>query len=206
MLLDVASGAIHTFKTLTTPARAGRGRARGLATSYSPSTASPETQSRSAVHGTTLITNALIEREGAVTGSSPRAASVTCSRCARRCVTTSTTCSSPSRASRPAPAPARGRTSASMARERCSQRWTAESLRRSRQIFEEAGVDLDRGVFPSFLHEPRHERLAGAWLREHMPAVSMSLSCRGRTRDPRVRANVDDRVQRIRPASRARAT
>ena len=66
VLIDSQSGAIHTYKTLTTPAQPAEAVLAGwdhLLARVAATGSAVET----AIHGTTLITNALIERKGAVT-------------------------------------------------------------------------------------------------------------------------------------------
>ena len=67
VVIDVESGAIHTFKTLTTPHEPGAAVLEGWAVLLAE-LGITGAAIESAVHGTTLITNALIERDGAVTG------------------------------------------------------------------------------------------------------------------------------------------
>ena len=67
VVIDVESGAIHTFKTLTTPHEPGAAVLEGWEFLLADLGITGDAV-ESAVHGTTLITNALIERDGAVTG------------------------------------------------------------------------------------------------------------------------------------------
>ncbi len=66
VLIDTESGAITSYKTLTTPDDPSRAVMEGWSELLSSSGASGGSVER-AIHGTTLITNALIERKGAVT-------------------------------------------------------------------------------------------------------------------------------------------
>jgi N-methylhydantoinase A len=66
LLFDEATGGLTIGKTLTTPGDPSDGVQSGLEQVLSASGKRPETISR-IVHGTTLITNALIERKGAET-------------------------------------------------------------------------------------------------------------------------------------------
>ena len=66
MLIDTETGAITSFKTPTTPDDPSRAVMEGWSELLSSSGASGGSVER-AIHGTTLITNALIERKGAVT-------------------------------------------------------------------------------------------------------------------------------------------
>jgi N-methylhydantoinase A len=130
-----------------------------------------------AVHGTTLITNALIEREGAVTG----------------LVTT--------RGFRDVlemrkemrydiydllitlPEPLVRRPLRLEVNERMDGKGQpivaldAAELEQIKAEFERAGVEALAVCFLHSFSNPAHEQLAGAWLREQMPDVSVSLSC-----------------------------
>ncbi len=66
VLIDTETGAITSFKTPTTPDDPSRAVMEGWSELLSSSGASGGSVER-AIHGTTLITNALIERKGAVT-------------------------------------------------------------------------------------------------------------------------------------------
>lgn len=66
LLFDGATGRFSIAKTLTTPDEPARAVAAGLA-QLSDQTGIPVEQIDQIVHGTTLVTNALIERKGAVT-------------------------------------------------------------------------------------------------------------------------------------------
>src|SRR5205809_1062230 len=67
VLIEGESGAIHTYKTPTTPREPARAVLEGWRHLLSELEVAGDAV-ESAVHGTTLLTNALIEREGAVTG------------------------------------------------------------------------------------------------------------------------------------------
>ena len=67
VLVDIASGAVRTYKTLTTPRDPSRAVMEGWRALVDQADVGAESVEM-AVHGTTLITNALIEREGAQTG------------------------------------------------------------------------------------------------------------------------------------------
>ncbi|MCB9139096.1 MAG: hydantoinase/oxoprolinase family protein [Caldilineaceae bacterium] len=66
VLVDVVSGEIRSYKTLTTPRQPARAVLEGLHQLLGEANAAGS-EVVSAIHGTTLITNALIERKGAVT-------------------------------------------------------------------------------------------------------------------------------------------
>jgi 5-oxoprolinase (ATP-hydrolysing) len=67
VLLDDRSGAISMHKVLTTPSEPARGSLEGIRELLGGSEVSPSHLSL-AVHGTTLVTNAVIERKGARVG------------------------------------------------------------------------------------------------------------------------------------------
>src|ERR1700722_1337485 len=67
VLMDVESGRLATYKTLTTPASPAEAALGGWAHLLGETGISAD-RVEASVHGTTLITNALIERSGARTG------------------------------------------------------------------------------------------------------------------------------------------
>jgi N-methylhydantoinase A len=67
VLLDEATGALHVGKVLTTPKDPAQGVEQGIPAVLEATGAGPA-GIRAVVHGTTLATNALIERKGARTG------------------------------------------------------------------------------------------------------------------------------------------
>lgn len=67
VMLDIDTGHLHTYKTLTTPSEPARAVIEGWNVLLERTSATPD-MVEIAVHGTTLITNALIERRGATTG------------------------------------------------------------------------------------------------------------------------------------------
>ncbi len=67
MVLDAGAGNFHIGKTLTTPDDPGRAVTDGLAETLRAAGLTPGVVSR-IVHGTTLVTNAIIERKGVKTG------------------------------------------------------------------------------------------------------------------------------------------
>ncbi len=66
VLIDGASGETRSYKTLTTPHRPAQAVIEGWNTLLQEAGISGA-EVENAIHGTTLITNALIERKGAVT-------------------------------------------------------------------------------------------------------------------------------------------
>jgi N-methylhydantoinase A len=66
VLIDNVTGEIHSYKALTTPHQPAQAVIEGWRTLLA-ATGAAGSQVETAIHGTTLITNALIERKGAVT-------------------------------------------------------------------------------------------------------------------------------------------
>jgi N-methylhydantoinase A/oxoprolinase/acetone carboxylase beta subunit len=66
VLIDAASGHVESYKTLTTPDAPSRAVLEGW-TALLERTGASGSEVATAIHGTTLITNALIERKGATT-------------------------------------------------------------------------------------------------------------------------------------------
>ena len=194
VLIDVDSGAIHTYKTLTTPHEPGAAVLEGWEFLLADLGITGDAV-ESAVHGTTLITNALIERDGAVTGlvTTSGFRDVLEMRKEMRYDIYDLLITLPEPL---VPRPLRLEVGERVNGKRRGSlgRWTAGSLRRSRQIFEEAGVTSSRCVSFTPTRTPVMSGLAGAWFREHMPGVRSVALVRGRAGDSRVRANVDDRV------------
>ena len=175
VVIDVESGAIHTFKTLTTPHEPGAAVLEGWEFLLADLGITGDAV-ESAVHGTTLITNALIERDGAVTAlvTTRGFRDVLEMRKEMRYDIYDLLITLPEPL---VPRPLRLEVG-----ERVNGKGEVLSaldsgeLEEIRQIFEEAGVT---SIAVCFLHSyanPSHERFAGAWFQEHMPAVSMSLS------------------------------
>ncbi len=179
VLIDNESGQIHSYKTLTTPHEPARAVMEG----WHKLLADVNGRGRDveiAIHGTTLITNALIERKGAVT----------------LLVTTSgfSDVLDTQREMRYdiydlhapqvyhlVPRPLRFEVD-----ERLDgfgtvvQPFDPAGLQRMVDTLQAAGVFDDvEAVAVSFLHayaNPSHEQQAGAWLRTQMPHVAISLS------------------------------
>ncbi len=66
VLLETQSGRVHSYKTLTTPSAPSQAVMQGWRTLLAQ-VGAPTAAVEAAIHGTTLITNALIERRGATT-------------------------------------------------------------------------------------------------------------------------------------------
>ena len=66
VLIDTTSGDVHTYKSLTTPQNPGNAVMEGWR-ALLERTSAQGADVENAIHGTTLITNALIERKGATT-------------------------------------------------------------------------------------------------------------------------------------------
>jgi N-methylhydantoinase A/oxoprolinase/acetone carboxylase beta subunit len=175
VLLDVDSGATTTYKTLTTPHEPAvavlEGWRRLLADAGVGGGAV-----ELAVHGTTLITNALIERAGAVTGllTTRGFRDVLELRKEMRYDIYDLLITLPEPL---VPRPLRLEVDERMnARGEPLVELDLGSLASARDEFERTGVEA---VAVSFLHayaNPEHEQRAAAWLREQLPSVAVSLS------------------------------
>jgi N-methylhydantoinase A len=176
VLMDVDSGVTTTYKTLTTPhepASAVLDGWRYLLDELGLDGGAVEM----AVHGTTLITNALIEREGGVTGLVTTAGfrDVLEMRKEMRYDIYDLLITLPEPL---VPRPLRLEVD-----ERVNGKGEAmtpldlSQLEHAKESFARAGVEAVAVCFLHSFSNPSHEQLAGAWLREHMPHVAVSLSC-----------------------------
>jgi N-methylhydantoinase A len=176
VLVDAASGAIRTYKTLTTPRDPERAVVEGWRALVGDSSVGAEAVDM-AVHGTTLITNALIERHGAVTGliTTKGFRDVLEMRKEMRYDIYDLLITLPDPlVPRPLRLEVDERVTAAgdvlHELDLAELEAVAEALRR-------AGVEA---VAVSFLHSyrnPVHERAAGDWLRQNLPDATVSLSC-----------------------------
>ena len=176
VLMDVDSGATVTYKVLTTPHEPERAVLDGwrhLLDELSLDGRSVEM----AVHGTTLITNALIERDGGVTGlvTTRGFRDVLEMRKEMRYDIYDLLITLPDPL---VPRPLRLEVD-----ERLNGRGEVvtpidlSQLEQAKETFVQAGVEAVAVCFLHSFSNPSHERLAGAWFREHMPEVAVSLSC-----------------------------
>ena len=175
VLVDAVSGAIRTYKTLTTPHEPVRAVVEGWrALVGDPAVAAADVEL--AVHGTTLITNALIAREGAVTGliTTRGFRDILEMRKEMRYDIYDLLITLPDPlVPRPLRLEVDERVNASG---KILRHLELAELEDVAELFRQAGVEA---VAVSFLHayrNPAHERAAGEWLREHLPEVSVSLS------------------------------
>jgi len=176
VLVDTATGEIRTYKTLTTPKEPARAVIEGWrALVDDPAVGADAVEM--AVHGTTLITNALIEREGGITGliTTRGFRDVLEMRKEMRYDIYDLLITLPDPL---VPRPLRLEVG-----ERVDGRGNVLSpldtteLEGVAEAFTRAGV---QAVAVCFLHSYRnaaHELAAGAWLRENLPGVAVSLSC-----------------------------
>ncbi len=175
VLLDVESGAIQTYKTLTTPREPARAVLEGWRQLVDERGLAGEAVEL-AVHGTTLITNALIERRGAVTGlvTTRGFRDVLEMRKEMRYDIYDLLITLPEPL---VPRPLRLEVG-----ERINGRGEVLSeldvgeLEAIQRAFEQTGVESIAVCFLHSFSNPMHERLAGDWFREHMPAATVSLS------------------------------
>ena len=176
VLIDVDSGVTTTYKTLTTPhepARAVLDGWRYLLDELGLDGGAVEM----AVHGTTLITNALIEREGGATGlvTTRGFRDVLEMRKEMRYDIYDLLITLPDPL---VPRPLRLEVD-----ERVNGRGQVvtpidlSQLEQAKEAFGQAGVEAVAVCFLHSFSNSSHEQQAGAWFREHMPDVSVSLSC-----------------------------
>lgn len=176
VLLDLSSGAITTYKTLTTPHEPARAVLEGWNQLVAELGLDPE-MVEMAVHGTTLITNALIERQGAVTGlvTTRGFRDVLEMRKEMRYDIYDLLITLPAPL---VPRPLRLEVDERVdGQGRPVTALDVSRLEDLRSTFERTGVEAVAVCFLHSFQNPAHEQLAGAWLREHMPSVSVSLSC-----------------------------
>ncbi len=175
VVIDVESGAIHTFKTLTTPHEPVAAVLEGWEFLLADLGITGDAI-ESAVHGTTLITNALIERDGAVTGlvTTRGFRDVLEMRKEMRYDIYDLLITLPEPL---VPRPLRLEVGERVnGKGEVLSALDSRELEEIRQTFQEAGVTSIAVCFLHSYSNPSHERLAGAWFKEHLPAVGISLS------------------------------
>ena len=195
VILHGADGRVVLRKLLSTPPsydRAVVDAVGGLAAAHAGTVAE-------VVHGTTVATNAVLERRGSRRPSSPRPASATCSSC-DGCG--SRTCTTSSGASR-----RRSSSGTSLRAERARRRGRDDRPPagrgrepRARRRLRATGVE---SVAVCFLHSylyPEHEQRFGAILAEELPDANVSLSSEI-LREQREYEALRDRRQRVRAAA-----
>ncbi|GEM_PF-2898376 len=67
VVYDPASGQLQTFKLLSTPRDPAQAVLEGLASIFDQPLTTPDSQLATVIHGSTVATNALLERKGALT-------------------------------------------------------------------------------------------------------------------------------------------
>jgi N-methylhydantoinase A len=175
VLVDGVSGTVRTYKTLTTPRDPARAVVEGWRTLVGAADVGADAVEL-AVHGTTLITNALIEREGAVTGlvTTKGFRDVLEMRKEMRYDIYDLLITLPEPL---VPRPLRLEVDERVtARGEVLRPLDLDELAQVAATFRAEGVEA---VAVTFLHSYRnaeHERAAGDWLREHLPGVAVSLS------------------------------
>ena len=175
VLVDGASGAVRTYKTLTTPADPARAVVEGWRTLVDASDVGADAIEL-AVHGTTLITNALIERAGAVTGliTTKGFRDVLEMRKEMRYDIYDLLITLPDPL---VPRPLRLEVDERVtARGEVLRPLDVAELEQVAATFRAAGVEAVAVTFLHSYRNPAHERAVGAWLREHLPGVAVSLS------------------------------
>jgi N-methylhydantoinase A len=175
VLVDGASGAVRTYKTLTTPADPARAVVEGWRTLVDASDVGADAIEL-AVHGTTLITNALIERAGAVTGliTTKGFRDVLEMRKEMRYDIYDLLITLPDPL---VPRPLRLEVDERVTA--CGEVLRPLDVAELEQVaatFRAAGVEAVAVTFLHSYRNPAHERAVGAWLREHLPGVAVSLS------------------------------
>jgi len=176
VLLEVATGAVSTYKTLTTPHDPARAVLEGWEFLIADLGLDPATV-ETAVHGTTLITNALIERQGGITGlvTTRGFRDVLEMRKEMRYDIYDLLITLPDPL---VPRPLRLEIDERLnGKGEPVKAIDVTQLERVKAEFERAAVEAIAVCFLHSFSNPEHEQLAGAWLREHMPNVSVSLSC-----------------------------
>lgn len=174
VLLEPASGRIETYKTLTTPGEPARAVVEGLRALLERVGAQGR-DLEMAIHGTTLITNALIERKGAKTALLTTSGHGDVLEMAKemRYDIYDLLIVNPEPL---VPRPLRLEVSARMdSRGNVLRPLNVAELDALREKLN--GV---QAVAVTFFHSYRnaaHERAAGEWLRQHYPNLSVSLSC-----------------------------
>jgi N-methylhydantoinase A len=175
VLVDGVSGTVRTYKTLTTPRDPARAVVEGWRTLVGAADVGPDAVEL-AVHGTTLITNALIEREGAVTGlvTTKGFRDVLEMRKEMRYDIYDLLITLPEPL---VPRPLRLEVDERVtAAGEVLRPLDLDELAQVAATFRAEGVEA---VAVTFLHSYRnaeHERAAGDWLREHLPGIAVSLS------------------------------
>src|SRR5262245_14455600 len=176
VLMEVESGRTSTYKTLTTPADPSEAVIEGWRALLAETGADASSVEQS-VHGTTLITNALIERAGATTGLITTRGfrdTLELRREMRYDIYDLLITLPDPLVPRPLRLELDERIDAA-GNVRVQPR--IDDLGAVRDAFRDAGVEAVGVCFLHSFTNDAHERLVGAWLAEQMPEVAVSLSC-----------------------------
>jgi N-methylhydantoinase A/oxoprolinase/acetone carboxylase beta subunit len=176
VLMEVASGRTATYKTLTTPGDPSVAVLEGWRALLAETGADPSAVEQS-VHGTTLITNALIERDGATTGLIATKGfrdTLELRREMRYDIYDLLITLPEPLVPRPLRLELDERMDASGGVRTAPDLSELEPVRNA---FRAAGVEAVAVCFLHSFTNDAHERAVGAWLAEHMPEVAVSLSC-----------------------------
>ena len=175
VLIDAVSGAIRTYKTLTTPHEPARAVLDGWHALLGAAGVPPD-RVTVAVHGTTLITNALIERRGARTGlvTTRGFRDVLEMRREMRYDIYDLLMTLPEPL---VPRPLRLEVDERLdARGVVVTPFAEDDLEPVAAAFRAAGVEAVAVCFLHSFTNGAHEQAAGRWLREHLPGVPVCLS------------------------------
>ena len=175
VLLNTTSGDVHTYKALTTPRNPGDAVMEGWRALLERTGASGA-DIENAIHGTTLITNALIERKGATTAMITTAGFKDVLEMAREMrydiydllmVLPEPLVARPLRLEVPERLDAKGQVVA---------RLELADLEKLAPTLEAHGVEAVAVCFLHAFTNPAHEEMARDWLAERLPNVSVSIS------------------------------
>ena len=175
VLLNTTSGDVHTYKALTTPRNPGEAVMEGWRALLERTGASGA-DIENAIHGTTLITNALIERKGATTAMITTAGFKDVLEMAREMrydiydllmVLPEPLVARPLRLEVPERLDAKGQVVAKL---------ELEDLEKLAPTLEKHGVEAVAVCFLHAFTNPAHEEMARDWLAERLPDVSVSIS------------------------------
>jgi N-methylhydantoinase A/oxoprolinase/acetone carboxylase beta subunit len=175
VLLNTTSGDVHTYKALTTPRNPGDAVMEGWR-ALLERTGAQGADVENAIHGTTLITNALIERKGATTAMITTAGFKDVLEMAREMrydiydllmVLPEPLVARPLRLEVPERLDAKGQVVAQL---------KLEDLERLAPTLERHGVEAVAVCFLHAFTNPAHEEMTRDWLQQRLPNVSISIS------------------------------
>jgi N-methylhydantoinase A len=175
VLIDTTSGDVHTYKSLTTPKNPGNAVMEGWR-ALLDRTRAQGADVENAIHGTTLITNALIERKGAVTAMVTTAGFKDVLEMGREMrydiydllmVLPEPLVARPLRLEVHERLDAKGHV---------VQALDVAELEALKPTLEKHGVEAVAICFLHAFTNPVHEQLVAAWFAEHLPGLSISIS------------------------------